>query len=231
MISWYFANGEKGEHIADFVNEYKDYMYPTSEPLVIDGKKILNNTSSKDADDEIVKLLTNGIRRKDDIKKIIEWKTGNKFIDDSDTLNTYNHGKSDLSTFINAVTENLEELTKKGKMPEDAAKVAFIRLHKIKKDTRAKGIGSVYLLTILYFLSNGEWPIYDRFAHIACLAIKNGIEPLKRVKYIPLDGYLEWAWDDYLEYCGLLREIFGKSNISREQDRALWAYGHCFNIK
>ena len=34
-----------------------------------------------------------------------------------------------------------------------------------------KYIGPVYAITLLYFLSQGKYPIYDRFAHIAVKVI------------------------------------------------------------
>ncbi len=31
----------------------------------------------------------------------------------------------------------------------------------------------------------------------------------------------------YNEYCYYLQEVFGRINIDRDVDRALWVYGHC----
>ena len=30
----------------------------------------------------------------------------------------------------------------------------------------------------------------------------------------------------YIEYCYLLEKVFGRKNIERDLDQALWVYGH-----
>ena len=35
------------------------------------------------------------------------------------------------------------------------------------KNNSPNGIGTVYLITLLFFISRGEYPIYDRFVKIA----------------------------------------------------------------
>lgn len=100
-------------------------------------------------------------------------------------------------------------------------------------------IGFVYAVTILYFASQGEYPIYDRFAHIALLVIDRIDKPKKCIAAKDLNRFyhsnscqFDVLWRDYEGYMDLLNKHF-QSDLtdpsSRKVDRALWAYGHLFN--
>ncbi len=112
------------------------------------------------------------------------------------------------------------------------------------------GIGPVILLTLLFFITKGECPIYDRFAMAALLSIdaensKKNEKGDHNIIYLPGDIiYLEslpekgddkfkglLANDDsiYCKYYDLLKKYFDKEIINRNVDRALWVYGHIFN--
>jgi hypothetical protein len=45
------------------------------------------------------------------------------------------------------------------------------------------GFGNVYILTILFFVSRGKYPIYDKYAHIGAHAITRDSPPGSRVQY------------------------------------------------
>lgn len=108
-----------------------------------------------------------------------------------------------------------------------------------------QGIGTVYLITLLYFATNhqhpGKCPIYDRFAMRALLAINGdkkigdavncGELPDKNSK-----NFSETVGEKMKQYINLIYGIFGEEyNTNRDTDRALWVYGHLFkdssNIK
>lgn len=87
--------------------------------------------------------------------------------------------------------------------------------------------GTVYIITLMHFISKGEIPIYDKFAHKAIKAIfaaeevKNiyvGDAPAKKNSNAAVNMLKEYMW--------LLKNVFGKSHIDRQTDRALWVYGH-----
>jgi hypothetical protein len=99
-----------------------------------------------------------------------------------------------------------------------------------------RGFGYVYLLTLQFFITHGRFPIYDKFAHVAALAIDRGLvpdsPPKSHVKYAELT-----RWSDYQAYMNLLGRIRNACPqrapnspmfISRDLDRALWVYGHFF---
>ena len=113
-----------------------------------------------------------------------------------------------------------------------------------------RGIGTVYLITLLHFITDGEVPIYDRFA-MASLAVwklkseEKGVTitdtavvrgcklPSKDSK--AAETILESGI--YAEYIKLLKEFckanYGNENEwkkNRDVDRALWVFGHFFEV-
>ena len=232
MVSWYYPSGIKSDQINDFVNFYKPYVYDKSLKLTFKDKtiRVFNKNSLRD-DETRNRLLRCGIQNSGDLRSIIEWKTGWIFCENSNTCKTRYWDIVNYSNFFDRIMENIDEQKCMCSQSHDNARTAFLTLHDIKKRTDAKGIGSVYILTLLYFLSKGKYPIYDQFAHISCMAITNDISPTNTTNYIPLHGNPERAWEDYLAYCKLINEIFGIDSISPDEDLALWVYGHCFNRK
>lgn len=95
------------------------------------------------------------------------------------------------------------------------------------------------MVTLLFFVTNGECPIYDRFAMRALLAIKHGCKPGDTINSndakpanLPCKSdknFTQKAADVMKDYICLLQEIFGDEyKTNREIDRALWVYGHLF---
>lgn len=90
-----------------------------------------------------------------------------------------------------------------------------------------KNFGCVYIINLIFFLSKGNWPIYDKFAHKAVKAIYMEKAPWKvYVGDAPSKYEVNDVVNMYEEYIWLLENIFGKRNIDRTTDRALWVYGH-----
>ena len=239
MIAWYDINGKKYNSIDGFVDAYKKYYSDNSAKLKPHGKavRVFNKDFNWDFDLHD-RLGKDGVQSVADLRDIIEWKTGWKF-DKKTTMftpqyATENEKQKSFSSFFDAIIREIHMCSFSDISSCENAKEAFKRLYAIKENSKndAKGIGPVYILSILYFLSKFEWPVYDRYAHIACIAIRNNIAPPSRVKYVPPDGsFIDWVWDDYQEYCDLLCQIFGTHSIKRDDDIALWVYGHCFNHK
>jgi len=92
------------------------------------------------------------------------------------------------------------------------------------------GFGPTYRLTLLFFVTNGSEPIYDEFAHKAALAVDQNRPPWGTVVGRPSIGSQTWA--RYAAFKQLLRNInlqpSGGMFISRDDDQALWTYGHMF---
>lgn len=87
--------------------------------------------------------------------------------------------------------------------------------------------GPVNIINLIFFLSNGTWPIYDRFARIAVEAVYRGVKPYE-VKYeeMPDKNDIKAVCAKYRGYKWFLERLFGKKEIDRKTDRALWVYGH-----
>jgi hypothetical protein len=95
---------------------------------------------------------------------------------------------------------------------------------------KLRAFGPVYKLAMQFFLTNGSSPLYDQMAHKAALAIDQNRPPFSTVS-----GYSKnktVSWNDYLVFQALLRRIglqpHGTMFISRDDDRALWVYGHFY---
>lgn len=95
-------------------------------------------------------------------------------------------------------------------------------------DCGCANIGTVYMITLLFFFSKRKYPIYDKYAHIAAKAIYLGAKP-NEIYYSEAPGKNDVSNVIlmYNEYCWLLEQIFGTKSIERPTDQALWVYGHC----
>lgn len=133
--------------------------------------------------------------------------------------------------------ENLEEIAKNS--PQDFLNT----INKYFKENKIGRMGTVYMITLLYFLSGGIYPIYDRFAMLALSAIYNEIKP-ESGKKVSIDvEFSELPTKDsnrfsavmsceMAKYIKMLDDIFGDSwKKNRDIDRALWVYGHLFEMK
>lgn len=220
-----------------FVQEYKTGYFLDEKSSVY-----IHSKSSHYIEDEVVRILTNGIRSTDDVKKIVAWKIGKikhresqqkeEFVYASDWENgfdvkRYNEKIEKFGEFASLLVENYDSMKEKSKdNPSDV-------LEWLKKEAPA-GLGSVYLITLLFFISGGEYPIYDQYADKALIAIKNNNMPGDKVNYHSLPGretkkFSQIFDGQYGEYINNLKELFSdeyKSN--RDIDRALWVYGHLF---
>ena len=81
------------------------------------------------------------------------------------------------------------------------------------------GLGTVYLLTLVYFISKGKSPIYDQFAHRALDALEKGLKP--KAQEVPKHTVPEKKSKNAFKW-------FGSHYKERKLDRALWVYGHLF---
>lgn len=90
-----------------------------------------------------------------------------------------------------------------------------------------KQFGTVYIITLIYFLSKGKYPIYDKFAHKAIMAIDSNRNPMDITVASPPDkSSVAKVINMYTEYYKKIEEIFGSYRLTRKQDQALWVYGH-----
>lgn len=211
----------------------KEKFIETYEPYYFDGELLnpdlglcrLNQTSS--AIEGIIEE-----KLKDGIMDVVafEWKTGRLKLEEVDNGDIFN--KSDYydgygRKIGGEVLRNYLCELKKKKIQFDSD-CSLKDLYQKVFMGAPKYVGSVYLINIMYFLSKGEIPIYDKFAHKAVKALYWNVSPSEvYVAEAPDRNNVDDVVNVLNEYCRYLEALFGKQNIERKIDRALWVYGHC----
>ena len=220
---------------------------PNGNQLNIEEFKNTYNQQYKFDDRYIESILQNGIQSRDDIIKILCWKIGGRQLDDYSVKNR---------NYTITINDQFVEFVINSSVATDDDAVEAL-----KTIMEVPNIGFTYAVTLLYFMSKGQYPIYDKFAHIALLVIDGGSSFDCIIKDSELQGKgrgknrkveipsnidktaddknekIKFAFDKYKEnYIGRINRIFnmnyGEEMISdRTVDRALWVYGHLFNDK
>ena len=99
---------------------------------------------------------------------------------------------------------------------------------------RIKYVGSVYALALISLISKGEEPIYDKFADTALKGIIGNNDFRSTIEYeeMPDKENVNKVMSRYKEYKDALKSVFGDEwKKTRNVDRALWTYGHTFEIR
>ena len=256
------ASSEKTDSIYpnQIITTYKNYYFLGNDIDDICPKGIMQ--SSEWAEKQVLDLIRPEQRRQWDeqsVKQILAWKTGKinhktteekKSFDyvkgwreDSFAVQLPHQQPMDTEAFRNlAITvvalhkEYCDQLKDKD--------VVWKKLLQYVNDNNIAGLGSVYLITLLFFITNGECPIYDRFAMAALASFElsqNGINvpdgAIIRGCGLPdrksNDAYKLLSDSDskYVKYQGLLESFFDDAwKSDRDIDRALWVYGHKFDV-
>ncbi len=158
----------------------------------------------------------------------------------------YTNDKFYLKGLTEFVCENGRDIEFKG--IETTEVLDFITAYcdeKAKKSQRLSSVGIVYMITLLHFLTCGAVPIYDKYVHIALKAILWDKRPGEPVYYAgPADNQkvtVLGLLDEYMRLIdavldGSAYKIYRKCSDEdiekiRKLDRALWVYGHLFNLK
>lgn len=235
---FYMPNGMELEK-EEFIKSYNDSYYLDNDRLVPGVSQ-----NSRIVENEIDMLLKNGIKNEIDVIHILAWKIGKVKHNEIEKQKSYVYASDWIDAekyqmklygkplyvkdFVKYIVSNISDLEKQVKEnPQDV-------LNKLKEKS-PQGIGTVYLITVLYFISRGTLPIYDRFAMMAVDAIFDGKQPGEYVQYRELpyknDKNFFQVIDYYKKtYISKIEKIFGdKYKNSRDIDRALWVYGHLFS--
>lgn len=212
---------------AEWIKKFQPYYYlggPTY------GRRITRrNQGSKFVEEKIEKIMEKGLSQ-GDIPLIIAWKIGaidHRASEDQQAIVYRNNFNTEFiyqiparrlinaKNIINYCQENFDNLINNVNVEE-----SFNNL----LQSRGEGIGQVYCLSLIYFFTQGKWPIYDRYAHIALDAILLNKQPDELIQYRQIN-----SWQNYCEkYVNNVKAVFGSQNISRDIDRSLWVYGHFY---
>jgi hypothetical protein len=195
-------------------------------------KRALNGTE-RDVEKYIVEEL--GKYKDDDFKirrEFIAWKSGQlkkeHISSKPEKLGNIRISRNkivNLDEYLDAINGEKDDLQKQLLDDNDVQKT-FNDLLKLQDNAEVKPFGSVYIITLIYFLSGGTYPIYDQFAHRAVKALYFGFNPMSIYVGGAPDKHDDAVMAMYKEYLFLLEGVFGTYHISREQDQALWVYGH-----
>lgn len=197
--------------------------------------------SSRFVEDHIDTLLKNGIQKPLDVVHILAWKIGkikhsesqDSFVYADDWKNAeqfvayrYNR-KFDIQTISEYIANNITQLEKNA---ENHPQQVICEL----RDLHINGLGTVYIITLLYFISRGQYPIYDRFAWKAIQAICDDKKPGDIINASESPEKKSRAFDTVFDthmisYMKKMDSVFGSAyQESRDVDRVLWVYGHAF---
>ena len=188
-----------------------------------------NNRKYNDEKD-IVDMCTNG---KFDFK-CVAWKIGRDY---DEYHIKYEKGEAIPNGYGNLIDggklrEFLIEISNNQKLSfifeeGDFSKRKIEEAFKILSAIAPPNFGTVYIITVMYFLSKGKIPIYDQFAHKAIKAIHFEKKPKEiYVGSAPSKTEITNAINMLDEYMWYLEKVFGTPHIPRDIDRALWVYGH-----
>lgn len=179
----------------------------------------------------------------DEKKGKISWSDGRRY--DFYRANNRSGDIKHVSEFADCVLKLKENYSRKDYInhPKDLLKELRETLQ-VDTQNKVTGIGSVYLITILYFISGGKYPIYDQFAAMALRAILEGNKPGTSVLVKDLPdknsnsflNMLDNPKSAYREYISMLEKVSelyyngDKDGYQKDRslDRALWVYGHLF---
>lgn len=227
----------------DFIETYeKAYFKGNSKP---DGIPRLNQTSC-----EIETYIESLLNKPEEyttqeLLEIVSWKAGNlKELGQPIKCSTgygISINKEQLEKYLASINQKADDIRNKAKNPDNAT---LLDIYANMLQDVPTNFGCVYILNLLSFISKGEMPIYDQFAHRAVKALfisayltkdDPNTDPYKIkpdqifIGAAPSKTDVKAVIKMYNEYLWLLNAVFGKKNISRSLDRALWVYGHYKN--
>ena len=251
-----WATDKRDMLIQEFKREYEDYYYLDSE-----GQRRIPTLpgSSRTIEERIEALFQQETLGKNDIDLILAWKIGgidhvkSEFTTEWKTNENgnvkaryFNCEKSNYDRFCERLSKNASSIAntyfKTG--TEEALKEILSIIQGANESETVIGLGPVYILTILYFITKGESPIFDRYAYTAVKAIYNGVKP-DEIWYENPSSDNSWHKEKNEKKCEIMKEkaakaiakvineyswylkqVFGTKNIPRYVDRSLWVYGH-----
>ncbi|OHB86200.1 MAG: hypothetical protein A3J73_05695 [Planctomycetes bacterium RIFCSPHIGHO2_02_FULL_38_41] len=227
-----FYNLEDKEICKDEWISYYSEIYFSGYNRKYKNHKVKVNGSSRFVEGLIEDILNGkeGLSR-ENIILINAWKTGNinhKLSEAQNEIIFYTlyqkelkdnrfHKTKDYTEAINHIVENIQRYTNNALAVEEL----FNELKGLPS------LGPVYAINFIYFFTHGEYSIYDQFAN---RALKGIIE--EQIPNFQYSNENKIDWQTYQnEYIAKIEKVFGKRNIERRDDQALFVYGHLFKQK
>lgn len=239
-----------------FIDEYAGYYFiPDKDDEGNGGKdkddncpKLVRQTSYW-VEDAIMSINNKDTWDESDVLYILAWKLGWILQKESEEVAVNNRNRDGIKLRTDWDVQqnkyikfalNVASIRNKYKQGESDIEDVWKKMISYCKENKIKGIGVVYLITLLHFISNGEFPIYDRFAMASLVALEHKLNEGAKIflKGLPdklskeANSLLESDQNFYKEYIKLLTKFFGDDwKLNRNIDRALWVYGHFFDVE
>lgn len=191
VLHLYLPNRQKCDSIRDFIDYYsKEYFERTKDTVAESLADNLLRADELTAEDVffILAWKIGGIdMTKTNAEKKISYFENKGWVWDEVNPKAKNSGNDikPLKTLLVKVAE-ISRAQKPGWKEEAFAEKADKATGMLKSlvDLDTEHIGCVYMLTLLYFLTNGRWPIYDRFAYLSMIGISEDKKPgINRIPY------------------------------------------------
>lgn len=219
---------QKQEYLGFLEKLGVEYDRLTLEEVTWDSFRSLLNTASRNDYIEGTDEFLRPFKLDEIIIAILKWKVGDKNVDDPEVI------RGQFTTIVPTEISNDLSGNKKETLSKYESNVKLL-----EKLMSYEKIGPVYAITLLFFLTCGEYPIYDQYAHYALLAIceekydfTSTIEKkVKDLEFHADSAKPEQVYSEYqMNYIARLKKVFGEDyKVDRRIDQALWAYGHLFN--
>lgn len=250
-----------------FIEQYaKAYYYPENgkidQPLI---KRLSRCSQYSEREIDSLLELESGIKNEEDVIHILAWKIGkiaHKTCSEKKPF-SYSSDWADLENYDKWACHSSTIRLRKNQFPiKEIAEYVLSNLNHWEEDIEQNtwfcvledfnntkrekgwhGLGTVYCITLLYFISKGKYPIFDQFADKALDVISQNKEAFPNAddkKYEPIPSDLPTKDEKkmgefkerYKRYCKKIETL--KSQLSdryrdpqnRDLDRALWVYGH-----
>lgn len=235
-ITLYDKDGKIIQNIDEFLEIYNEQYY---------------STNNKDVEDKIKEILENGMQSKEDLFRVLAWvyirinmkkSEKNAFVyyegmdEESLWLRLYSKNdimdKSDINDLYKEIEKHIGNCDNDEKAQNFLIK---IRDYTSKKDW-GKYFYSVYMITLLCFVSKGKYPIVNSSSYMALEAIYRPINFGERKYYPGLPSrdttnfekiITQGKYAKYRERLENFSKLAGETDL-REVDQALWVYGKLF---
>ncbi len=226
------------------LNSKDDFVKVYSSSYFLNNPKLAYNApqSNENIESIVLEILENGVKDKEDVKKILAWKMGKikhkesdkdfvYYCDWSDGFKVKRYGKeiTGFEKFAEYIRDKFYEFRKI--LIDDNADPK--KVYDEIRQNAPSGFGPVYLITLLFFISSAKYPIYDQYAMKALIALEEDKKPGDEIKYKELancdSSKIDEIFELYNVYIEKLHRLFGEEyKRDRNIDRALWVYGHLF---
>ncbi len=239
---------DEQKNVETFVKEYEKYYFLCDErdsPFAKHENISRVSSNSYKVEVKIDDILKNGIRSNEDVDTVLAWKIGgidHKKSAEGQTTefrDGWKEGYEVKTVFFKcnrgAYNRFCDRIVVIAETFNGCKEIQYenilIEILRALDETGSKGFGPVYIMTLLYFISKGQSPIFDRFAYKSVNALLLGKRPCE-IEYhynsSKKPGDILKVLDGYKDS---LKQVVGKSDIDRSLDRALWVYGHSNSIK